>query len=372
MVSRVPVELIMTNETPTGRPLLSVCIPTYNGARRIESALYSLAPQIAALGDEVELIVSDNCSADDTREVVERARQWGPIRYHRNDPNVGQARNVLRLANELARGEFAWVLGDDDIVREGGVARVVRVLKENPDIDYVYVNVTVKPAAERNAFGRAVNGDDFPELTPVKARDMSDRRVENWNELVDPEVDTAFLGSLMVSVVRLTRFQTYRPQIGEGTKTWASLEHAYVLPTVLAHTMPGRKAYYIGHPCIISFQGEQEWLGYNSVILLVRLQELLDRYRDNGVEEWRVERCRLALLRQSEPAFQELMLNPQSPGREFFSLAEFVRRNRHHPKELSRWAVNLSKVWASRRMPPSVYQNLRAAKRRVWQLFGGA
>jgi glycosyltransferase involved in cell wall biosynthesis len=358
----------MTSETNTP-PLLSICIPTYNGARRIESALYSLAPQVAALGGEVELIVSDNCSNDDTAAVVERARRWGPISYHRNERNVGQARNVLRLTHELARGEFAWVLGDDDIIREGGVERVLNVLRTQRDIDYVYVNLTSRPAEERNSFNRPVNGDDFPDLFPAKARELGDRRVECWNELVDPDVDDVFLGSLMVSVVRLSRFRTHRPEIGPGSETWASLEHAYVLPTVLAHTMPGRKAYYIGHPCIISFQGEQEWLGYYAVIVLVRLQELLDLYRRNGVERWRVERCRRSMLAYSEGPFYELMMNPAHPGRSYFSLTKFVWRNRHHPRQLRAMLANLARMWAPERMPAPLYHTLRTANRGLRHFF---
>ena len=358
----------MTSEVKT-RPLLSICIPTYNGARRIESALYSLAPQAAAHGGEVELIVSDNCSTDDTREVVERARKWGPIRYHRNEQNVGQARNVLRLTNELAEGEFAWVLGDDDLVRPGGVERVLSVLKTHCDIDYVYVNLTSRPAEERNSFKRPVNGEDFPDLFPAKARDLNDRRVECWNELVDPEVDDVFLGSLMVSVVRLSRFRAYQPEIGPGSETWASLEHAYVLPTVLAHTMPGRKAYYIGHPFIVSFQGEQEWLGYYAIIVLVRLQELLERYRQNGVERWRIEKCRRLMLTYSERSFYELMMDPAHPGRKYFSLTKFLWRNRHHPRQLKAMLANLARMWAPERLPSPLYQTLRTANRGLRHIF---
>lgn len=354
------------------RPLLSVCIPTYNGARRIESALYALAPQIAELNGAAELVVSDNCSTDDTREVVERARRWGPIRYSRNEVNVGQARNVLRLTNELARGEFAWVLGDDDIVRRGGVRRVLDAIRAHPDIDYVFVNLVSRPARERNDFGRPVNGDDFPELAPTKARDLTDHYVPLWDELVAPEVDDVFLGSLMVSVVRLSRFRTYRPEIGPGHQTWASLEHAYVLPTVLAHTMPGRKAYYIGHPCVVSFQGEQEWLGYYAVIILVRLQELLDRYEANGVASWRVERCRRALLQFSHAPLTELLLDPRHPGREYFSLREFLWRNRRQPRELRALFGTVARAAASRKLPAPVSERLRLTKRRLRQFLGRA
>ena len=60
------------------KPLLSICIPTYNRAELLRSALLSLVPQVKESGGEVELVVSDNCSTDDTRRVVEWARQFGP------------------------------------------------------------------------------------------------------------------------------------------------------------------------------------------------------------------------------------------------------------------------------------------------------
>ena len=352
------------------RPLLSICIPTYNGAQRLESTLFAVAPQVAALAGEVELIVSDNCSTDHTRDVVERARQWGPIRYHHNEQNVGQARNVLLCTNELATGEFAWVLGDDDVVRPGCVERVVKVIKEQPDIDYIFVNVIGISAAERNRFGRPVTGEDFPESLPAKAKDLNDRPVELWDELIDPDVDDVFLGALMVSVVRLSRFRQHQLKIGPGNETWASLEHAYALPTVLAHTMPGRKAYYIGYPCVLAFQGEQEWLGYYSIIILVRLQELLERYRMNGVADWRIEKCRSWLLSLSEAPLQNLLLNPECPGRPYFSFSQFIWWNRGHPRALASMFWNLTRVKASRKLPAQFYERLRAGKRAIRSLLG--
>lgn len=352
------------------RPQLSICIPTYNGGRRIESALLALAPQVAALQQDVELIVSDNCSTDNTREVVERARQFGPIRYQRNEENVGQARNILKLTNELARGEFAWVLGDDDVVRPGCVERVLRVIREHPDIDYIFVNVAALDAAERNRLGRPVGPDDFPDPLPAKARDLSDHPVELWDDLVDPDVDDAFLGALMVSVVRLSRFRTYQPRIGPGNETWASLEHAYVLPTVLAHTMPGRKAFYIGYPSVLSFQGEQEWLGYYAVIVLVRLQELLDRYRKNGVAQSHVEKCRGSLLRLSADAFYELMRNRKHPGRKYFSLTRFIYQNRYQGRLIRHLLANVAREQGQKRLPGGFYRSLRATKRGLWHLLG--
>ena len=314
-------------------PLLSICMPTYNRACLLEQMLRSLVPQVKTFSPEVELIVSDNCSTDNTREVVERARAWGPIRYHRNTRNEGAARNIMLLTNELASGEFAWIIPDDDIVRPDGVDRVLAVLRAHPEVDYVFVNVSCRSSEQRNAFGRPVSSTDFPDLLPTKAKSITDRYVERWEELIDPDVDEVFLGSAMCSVFRLSCWRKYRLELNMTDEILPSLEYTYPHAVVLAHTMRGRKAYYIGYPCVITFWGEQEWLGYVPMILTVRLQELLDLYLQLGVELERVEKCRRALLGHSLEALAKMLVDPTTPGRQYFSFEEFLRRNRFHQAE---------------------------------------
>jgi len=304
-------------------PLLSICMPTYNRARLLEQMLRSLVPQVKAFSPEVELIVSDNCSTDNTREVVEQASEWGPIRYHRNDQNEGSARNILRLTNELAKGEFAWILPDDDIVRPDGVARVQAVLRAHPEVDYVFVNVSPRSSEQRNAFGRPVTASDFPDIHPAKGKSLTDRHVERWEDLIDPNVDNVFLGSAMCSVFRLNCWRKYIPKVGGANEYFSSLDNTYPHTVVLAHTMRGRKAYYIGYPCVITFWGAQEWLGYVPMIYTVRLQELLDLYLELGVDAKRVEKCRRHLLSYSEGALRAILFNPDISGRQYFSSRKF-------------------------------------------------
>ena len=323
------------------QPLLSICIPTYNRARLLESALYALAPQVKRIGEAVELIVSDNFSPDDTATVVDNAQMWGPIRYHRNDENLGAARNILILCHELARGEFAWVLGDDDLVRPDGVSRVLEVLQKHPEIDCVFVNASPKRPAERAAFDRVVCGADFPQLLPTKAKSLTDRYVERWEELIDPEVDDVFFGAVMCCVFRLSRWRGYPLRLRASSEPFSSLEDSYPHSVILAHTMIGRPAYYIGHPCTISFWGEQEWLGYAPLLILVRLQELLDLYAQLGIDGQQVEKCRRFLLGYSGGALRAMLLDPNTPGREYFSLRKFLWRNRYHPRQVGRMLVSI-------------------------------
>ena len=69
---------------PVHRPLLSICIPTYNRAECLEDCLRSLERATQGLIDRVQIVISDNASTDHTPEVVQKWAAVLPIRYIRN------------------------------------------------------------------------------------------------------------------------------------------------------------------------------------------------------------------------------------------------------------------------------------------------
>ena len=107
----------------SGRPLLTIAIPTYNRSGFLAQLLEILAPQLAG-ESRVELIISDNASPDDTPEVVASFREKGlALIYRRNETNIGPDANFLQCF-EQARGEYLWLFGDDDIILPGGIRNI--------------------------------------------------------------------------------------------------------------------------------------------------------------------------------------------------------------------------------------------------------
>jgi len=106
------------------KPLLTLAIPTYNRAGCLKELLSVLADQ---LKDEmrVELIISDNCSPDETPSVVQDFVSRGlQVRYIRNAQNVGPDANFLQCF-EQARGKYVWIFSDDDFIVPGGLAKIL-------------------------------------------------------------------------------------------------------------------------------------------------------------------------------------------------------------------------------------------------------
>jgi glycosyltransferase involved in cell wall biosynthesis len=89
--------------------------------------------------DVAELVISDNASEDTTAEVIAGFQARGlPCRYVRNEVNKGSDANFLQCLN-LARGQYAWVLGDDDLLMPNTIASLLSLLAEG-EYDLVYLS----------------------------------------------------------------------------------------------------------------------------------------------------------------------------------------------------------------------------------------
>ena len=110
--------------------LLTIAIPTYNRASFLDRCLQQICGQIEGCSDLLELIVSDNCSTDNTKEVVYRYQQAGmAIRYIRNAKNMGPCYNIAQCYKEAA-SKYVVVFGDDDIWLPGSIRAICDVLNE--------------------------------------------------------------------------------------------------------------------------------------------------------------------------------------------------------------------------------------------------
>lgn len=118
--------------------LLSVCIPTYNGESHLSLCLETLIRAVNNRND-VEIIVSDNCSIDNTHEILERFKLNNRIHVHTNQNNLGFNGNIKLIIDELSKGKYTWIIGDDDIVDFDSIDILCELLSEK-DVDFICIN----------------------------------------------------------------------------------------------------------------------------------------------------------------------------------------------------------------------------------------
>jgi glycosyltransferase involved in cell wall biosynthesis len=122
------------------QPLLTLAIPTFNRATQLAQLLSVLEAQLLTLpthiAAQIELLVSDNGSTDTTPAVVAEAQQRFAaagltLTAHCHPENIGADANFASCYRR-ARGQFFWLLGDDDLLTPNALAEVLPHL-QNPD-----------------------------------------------------------------------------------------------------------------------------------------------------------------------------------------------------------------------------------------------
>lgn len=113
------------------RPILSICIPTYNRAEYLKATLASIVDQA---NENIEIVVSDNASNDETLEVVEYFRKrHSALVYFRHPENIGADKNYLKVI-EIATGEYCWLFGSDDLMLPGAIATIMTEITSGLDV----------------------------------------------------------------------------------------------------------------------------------------------------------------------------------------------------------------------------------------------
>ncbi|WP_132054597.1 glycosyltransferase family 2 protein [Pseudocnuella soli] len=125
-------------------PLVSVLVPTYNSAAFLEEAIESVLAQTYT---NFELLIVDNQSTDNTKELVQQYLSDPRVQYQLNEKNLGMVGNFNRCL-ELAQGKYLKFLMSDDKFHPEILEKFVGVMEAHPNVSLV--------TSDRGIFG-AVN-----------------------------------------------------------------------------------------------------------------------------------------------------------------------------------------------------------------------
>lgn len=154
-------------------PLVTVFVPAYNAAGFVEATLDSVRGQTFK---DFEFIVIDDCSTDDTPEVIERwiEKHQFPCRFIRHEVNRGLC-GSMNEGVAAANGKYLAVLGSDDVWLPAFLETATKKMEELPDsVAVLYSDAQVigadgevesRPFIERcREFDRPPEGRIFDEL----------------------------------------------------------------------------------------------------------------------------------------------------------------------------------------------------------------
>lgn len=175
-------------------PLVSVIVPAYNYGRYLREAIESIQAQDY---DDLEILVVDNASTDDTQAVLASIDE-PRMRVLTLEVNQGLS-GAFNLGLESARGEYVAYLDADDRWRPGKLRPQVELMESEPGVGVVFCNFAwfdAEGVRERTQF------DIFPEISSLPSaptRAGGGRRItaDTFSAFVEMDDPPAWLQTML-------------------------------------------------------------------------------------------------------------------------------------------------------------------------------
>lgn len=312
---------------------LSICIPTYNRATYLANCLQSIIVNKRSSKVDFQICVSDNCSTDETEDVVRHAQVSMPIKYHKNRKNLGIPRNFLNVV-EMADGEFVWLIGDDDLLLPCTVEILCDLIGKQPNIDFYFINSYHLTTEYVLSFPQPFDISNLPKKMTL---------VSSWNhsgemkflELVDPKISFDFLGGMFLAVFRRQNWLQHvnvldRVAISDD-RTFSHFDNTFPHVKIFSKAFAQSQAFFHSKPLSVCLMGAREWTPMYPLVRSVRLIEALNQYRKNGLPYTRYLQCKNYALRYFFTDMVLMFLNRDSSGLKYVNPLKLIFANCFYP-----------------------------------------
>ena len=312
---------------------ISICIPTYNRAECLVNCLNSIKLNSNKFNNEVEVCISDNCSTDQTEEVVRNAQEHLDIKYHKNSKNLGIPFNFLNVV-DMAGGEFVWLLGDDDLLIPSAFAQIINLIDSYKKVDFFYVNSFHLTTEFVFSYPQPFDTRNLP-IYMEKFSAWTESGEMNFLELIDPKISFDFLGGMFTSVFRRKNWIENTSVLDNNalldSRTFSHFDNTFPHIKIFSTAFANSNAYFYAPALSVCLTGAREWAPMYPFIRSVRLIEALNEYRKNGLTYFNYFKCKNFALGFFIPDLVYIYLNRDKSGYEYVKPFQLVLSSALYP-----------------------------------------
>ena len=309
--------------------ILSICIPTYNRAATLPNCLNSILISKRKTNLKFEICISDNASNYNVKKIIKPFKKKLNIRLNRNKKNLGYAVNLLKSVS-MAKGEFAWCIGDDDLLVPKALKKINSLILKNKNIDFYYINSFHLNSNYLNKFKKPFDTNNLPidmdRLSPKK----NSQRLKFW-DLIDHNVSFDFMAGNFVNIFRrkmwMDNVHVLDKKSINDKNSILSLLHLKI------HANAFRKSlcYFQAEPLSVNLYGVREWRSLYPLIETFKLSESLDYYRSKGLNFFKYIYCKNYTLRNFASNLTKTIIGGKATGLYFLNFNKHIFQNLLYP-----------------------------------------
>ena len=314
--------------------LLSICIPNFNRTKCLRNCLHSIYQAKVFFKIDFEVCISDNCSTENIDEVLNEFRESLDIKLNRNKSNLGLGPNILKSV-EMATGEFAWIIGNDDMILENTFKRLNELFIQNPEVDYYFINSYHLDSSYAFKYEQPFQHMNLP--TNMKKFSQKKNNIKcNYFDLISPDYSFDFLLGMFLSIFRRDKWVENLDQIDHNlikdTSIMSNIFNTFPHNIIFAKAFKNSKAFFHAEPLSIALSGERNWWkDLYPFVEAVRIPELVDVYRKNGMGYIRYLFCKNFAVRKLIFNLIKIAIMPGYNGLQYLAFKKHIINNLLYP-----------------------------------------
>jgi hypothetical protein len=167
-------------------------------------------------------------------------------------------------------------------------------------------------------------------ISPLKIS----RSAPFW-EVIDPKVSWDFLIGIYLSIFRTEKWLKSIDVIDQekikDTGVWSNFDNTCLHPIVIANAFKNSKAYICAEPLSVNLIGEREWKSMYEFVESIRIPELLDYYRTQGLNLKSYLYCKNFALRNFSNYMFKIIIGGEKMGRNYLNIKKHILKNLFYP-----------------------------------------
>lgn len=312
---------------------LSICIPTYNRPNNLPDCLNSIYLSSKKSNLKFEVCVSDNGSNYNLDKIITKYIKKIPLKINKNKKNIGYVRNLIKSIS-IAKGEFIWAIGDDDLLTLNALSEIENLFKKNKDVDFFYINSYHLD----NNFLKKHPSPFNTKFLPKKMKKLSKKRksmkLSFW-DLIDYKISFDFLIGNFVNVFKremwINNLNCLNKKNLFDTRLWSNFDNTCGPLKIYANAFKNSKAYFFAKALTVNTYNVREWSLMYPYIEIIRLPEALDYYRSRGLNLKSYLINKNYALRNFVNYFIKIILNREKSGYIYINFYKHIFKNLIYP-----------------------------------------
>jgi|TARA_B110000037_G_C17049183_1_gene476992 glycosyltransferase involved in cell wall biosynthesis len=265
---------------------LSICIPTYNRIECLNNCLNSIL--IAKKNNynfNFEVCISDNCSKENVKKIIDKYSSSLNISFSQNSNNLGLGVNILKAVS-LAKGEYVWILGNDDLLLPNTFFYLERLFTDNTIVDFFYINSFHLDSSLVLSGQQPFDTNNLPKKMK-KFSNFPKNFQSNFFDLVNHNISFDFMLGMFLIIFKKKIWDKNLFRIDqsyiEDKKTYSTFENTAPHIIIWSSGFKNSKAYFQSKPLSVNTHGVREWVDLYPFVESIRIPEVLDYYRLAGL-----------------------------------------------------------------------------------------